>query len=259
MVRSALEPRSRASLPAACGESIGHNDFFGVLVASRAYTWHMLIDDDYFRLEFNGGDCELEDTDPSHYAYSTRGRVVSVDEDDNKTLAGKFHLYYMDVCAAVNAETSVFDIFDCRADTLDYYGAIFAGLSLTISEELDKLFDFEAAWGNVLILNRLEILPAFRGHNLGLIVIRRLIERFGGGAAYVAMKPFPLQSEHSARDEEDEWRNQLQLPALGTDLRRTTAKLRRHYAKLGFRALKGTPFMFRMGDHALPQPEDLRK
>jgi GNAT superfamily N-acetyltransferase len=219
----------------------------------------MLIGDYYFHLRFDGGESALKDDDPSHYAHSISGTVIGLDKGDNETLAGKFHLYYLDICAAVNARTSVFDVFDCRAATLDYYSAIFAGASFTISEKLEKLFDFESAWGNVLILERLEILPAFRGRNLGLIVMRRLIERFGSGAAYIAIKPFPLQGEYIGNKEEDPWRAELQLLNLDKNHRRATTKLHRYYRKLGFKTMKGTPFMFRMGDYELPSPDDLMK
>lgn len=215
----------------------------------------MMIDDDFFCLEFSEGDCMLDDEDPSHYAYSTRGRIVSIDEDLNRTLAGKFDLYYMDVCAALNAKTSVFDIFDCREETLDYFQSIFDYPTLNVSPKLIKLLDC-GSWGNVLIINRLELLPRFRHHNLGLIVMRRLIERFGSGAFVVAIKPFPLQQELS---DEDEWRSSLKLTNLDKDMRRSTAKLRRHYAQLGFKSMKGTPFMFLLTDDPLPSLKSLKK
>lgn len=52
-------------------------------------------------------------------------------------------------------------------------------------------------------------------------------------------------------------------PAERADLdqneRRATIKLRRHYAKLEFKAMKGAPFMFLSTDLPLPKLEDLRK
>lgn len=44
---------------------------------------------------------------------------------------------------------------------------------------------------------------------------------------------------------------------LQKDLRRATAKLMRHYAKLGFKHMKGTPFMFRDAELPLPTPSEL--
>jgi hypothetical protein len=218
----------------------------------------MLIDDFYFHLSLCPESCSLENSDPSHYAYSTHGSVIAADAQGNETVAGKFHVYYLDVCAALDAGESVSDIFDCRSSTVDYFSAIFASDSLDISEELQKLLKYDAGWGNVLILNRLEILPVFRRRNLGLLVMRRLIERFGAGAAWVAIKPFPLQRECHSHDD-DEWRAKLQLSGLEKDARRATAKLRQYYKQLGFKAMKGTPFMFLSTEEPLPAPDALWK
>jgi GNAT superfamily N-acetyltransferase len=219
----------------------------------------MLIGDDFFFLELNGSECFLEDGDPSHYAYSIHGTIVAADEEDNKTLAGKFHVYYLDVLAAFNANASVFDIFDCRSDTLDYYGAIFEPGTLDASPKLTKLFgESRVGWGNVLIINRLEVLPQFRGHNLGLIVMRRLIERFSAGAFVVGIKPFPLQRE-AGSDEPDDWSARLDLGQLDKNLKRATSKLRSHYARLGFKLMKGTSFMFLTTEYDLPAASELLK
>lgn len=204
----------------------------------------MLINDYYIVLRFCGGEAELEDNDPSHYTYVTEGTVLGTDEDDRAVEAGRFRLIYIDVCAAMNAQASVFDIFDCTQATCDYFSAIFDIETLDPSSALTHLFKEDVWPGNVLILDRLEILPEFRGHNLGLVVMRRLIERFGAGAGVVAMKPFPLQRELTGQ-EEDEWRQKMRLDDFERNLPRATARLRRHYAKLGFKHMKGTPFMFR--------------
>jgi GNAT superfamily N-acetyltransferase len=218
--------------------------------------------DDYsFVLEFNEGTAYLDDVEPTRYLYKTQGKVVAVDYDDEheqRIEAGRFRLYYIDVLAAVDAGASVFDIFDCKSDTLDYYPAIFDMDTEGPSDELLRLFKDGVYFGNVLIVDRLEILPEFRSHNIGLVVMIRLIERFSAGASIVAIKPFPLQRERFS-DEGSEWRQGLKLADLDKNLRRATAKLRRHYAKLGFKAMRGTPFMFRLTEEGLPAPESLRK
>lgn len=153
----------------------------------------MLMNSYYNVLQFCGGEAELEDNDPSHYLYITEGTVVAQDEADQTIEVGRFRLFYIDVWAEVNAGASVFDIFDHTQEIYDYYATIFDVGTLDPSPELRRLFKDEVWPGNTLILDRLEILPEFRGYNLGLAVMRRLIERFGAGAAVVAMKPFPLR------------------------------------------------------------------
>lgn len=213
----------------------------------------MLFNNFYIFLEFEGGDAALDEGDPSHYMYVTSGTVAGSDEQDQKIVAGRFRLIYIDVCAALNARASVFDIFDCTQETCDYFSAIFDIETLGPSSALTHLFKEDVWPGNVLIVDRLEILPEFRGHNLGLVVMRGLIERFGAGAGVVAIKPFPIQRELSSQ-EEDEWRQKMRLGDFEQNLSRATATLRRHYAKLGFKFMKGTPFMFRDAQIALPVP-----
>lgn len=216
----------------------------------------MLFNDYYIVLEFDGGAADLEDEDPSHYVYVTRGTVAALDEQDEKIVAGRFQLTYIDVCAAMNAGASVFDIFDCKQETCDYFSAIFDIETCNPSSQLTRLFDDDVWPGNVLILDRLEILPEFRGHNLGLVVMRRLIERFGAGAGVVAIKPFPLQRELTQQDE-DGWRQKMRLDDFERDMRRASARLRRHYAKLGFKFMKDTSFMFRNAQLPLPESSEL--
>lgn len=219
----------------------------------------MIIGAHAFYLEFDQGDTPLEEEDPSHYMYETTGKVIALSEGDRRMIAGRFRLYYVDVCAADNAGEPLFDIFDTLSTTIDYYPAIFQHPSENYTEQVERLFGNEyVSYGNVLILDRLEILPRFRSLNLGLIVMRRLIERFGSGAALVAIKPFPLQCEvDGASGEDGTWRRKMQLQEFAKHSRIATAKLRRHYAKLGFRALRGTPFMLRLADMALPTPDAL--
>jgi len=213
----------------------------------------MLINGYYIHLRFHGGEAALEYNDPSHYKYVTEGMVVGIDETDQTVEVGRFRLSHIDVWAAINAGTSVFDIFDCAQETFDYYSAIFDIETEDPSAELIHLFKGEVWPGNVLILDRLELLPEFRGHNLGLIVMRRLIERFGAGTSITAIKPFPLQQEYTDV-QTNEWRQKMKFDQLDKNLSRATAKLKRHYAKLGFKFMKGTPFMFRDSETALPAP-----
>jgi hypothetical protein len=204
-------------------------------------------------LEFDSGETSLEDEGPSRFLYPVTGEVVAVSKEQRRWLAGRFSLYYVNVVAAVTAGASVAAVFESDVATSDYYRAMFSRGTPKASPRLQRVFDTKVRFGNVLIMDRIEILPRFRSHNLGLHVMRRLFERFGTGVEMIAIKPFPLQSE-DARLSGEKWRGRMKLATLEPDLRRATAKLRRHYKKLGFRAMKGTPFMFLRGQEPLPNP-----
>lgn len=94
----------------------------------------------------------------------------------------------------------------------------------------------------LLIIDRLELFPHFRGKGIGLQAMKFLIARFRMGAGLVAIKPFPLQFEGGSQDAPEELRARGldRYPANETTCNR---KLRQHYRKLGFVAIPRTPFM----------------
>lgn len=218
----------------------------------------MLIGDYFMVLEIDKSEEAVVSDELSDYVYEITGRVLGLDDRPCRQLVGKFRAFYFDVQAGINAYESVFELFDDRSETYDYYEAIFGrhADSDGYSEKLCQLLSIEPYWANVLVLDRLEILPKFRAHNLGLIVMRRLIERFGAGTEIVAIKPFPLQSEDVNASA---WRRRLRLSEFEPNHQKAVTKLRRHYRMLGFKHMRGTPFMFRLTNTPLPSVDDLGK
>jgi GNAT superfamily N-acetyltransferase len=135
---------------------------------------------------------------------------------------------------------------------------------MDFSENLQQLFNYEIFEQNVLIIDRLELLPEYRGENLGLTIMRRLIQRYSAGAGVVAIKPFPLQFEQSIPAENKSgWHAEMQLSSFRETERASIRKLRNHYSKLGFVdklgfvEMKGTPHMFLSTTRRLPPIERL--
>ena len=87
--------------------------------------------------------------------------------------------------------------FLIRTHTCEYAEAILDSNEAPFSARLQKLLGDEIWNFNLLILDRVEILPKYRGGGVGLLVLTTVIERFGAGAGVVGMKPFPLQLEPS--------------------------------------------------------------
>ena len=198
--------------------------------------------------------------DPSDYIYPICGRIAEMDDDEGDILVGKFRLYYVDVASAINTDyMDVFDIFDAHsASTADYYDSLFDPDTVGFSENLRQLFNDEVFEQSLLIIDRLELLPGYRGQNLGLIIMRRLIQRFSAGAGLVAIKPFPLQFEQSIpAEDEGGWHEEMQLSSFRETERNSIRKLQKHYSKLGFFEMKGTPHMVLSTARRLPPIERL--
>ncbi|MPZ47604.1 MAG: hypothetical protein GEV05_30460 [Betaproteobacteria bacterium] len=96
------------------------------------------------------------------------------------------------------------------------------------------------------MLDRLELLPEMRGRGLGLAVMRELIKRFGAGAGLVAVMPLPAQFGYRIRRADDDaWFRSMRLGEFAVDQTTATRKLSKHYRKVQFVSLPGTPFMVR--------------
>lgn len=202
----------------------------------------MLIDDYYVVIDVDPQEVIVQDEDPSRFLYHTTGSISGLDESDERIRMGRFGLYYVNAQGAERAGESLADVYDSNSSTLGYFETLYDIETEQISERVERLLERDIWYANVLILDRLEILPQFRGRGLGAEVIRTLIERFSPGTDLVAMKPFPLQLEANPRDQ-SEWRDDLQLDRLSRNEPRSTGKLRRYYATIGFKHMRGTPYM----------------
>jgi hypothetical protein len=199
--------------------------------------------------------CELDDL-----IYETSGDIFSIDENENREFIGKFRVYYVDVERTINEGESVFHVLDAHSkDLVEYYEPIFGSEEPYFNNNLLELFYNEVLGSNILVLDRLEILPQYRGKKLGIAVLCNMIARFAPGAAIVAMKPCPLQFEVPSNEDEEKWRDRMSLAKMSTDQGVATKKLCNYYSKLGFLPLSGTPMMFISTAFPLPTIEDVFK
>ncbi len=190
--------------------------------------------------------------------YEVCGKILcSTIEDDRDRIIGRFRLYYVDFESAENHSISRFDVLDSHQHTMEYFDAVVGSSGEPFSERLEKLLD--EIWNfNLLILDRVEILPKYWGSGVGLLVLASLIERYGGGAGVVGLKPFPLQLEPKNIRDSSAWKKRLKLEDLPRDATVAKNKLKQYYGKLGFVEMKSTPYMFRNMSWALPSGEQLR-
>ncbi len=186
-----------------------------------------------------------EDYESDAFIYETSGDLSIINKSDDKEFIGKFRVYYVDVEQAINEGIDIFDMLDCHSSNLaEYYGPIFESEEHDFNNHLLELFGHDVFGSNLLILDRLEILPQYRGKKIGLIVLRHAITRFSSGAAIVAMKPFPLQFEVKPSGEtQKKWHDRMKLVQMQTDQEVATNTLCNYYSKLGFIKIIDTPMM----------------
>jgi hypothetical protein len=181
---------------------------------------------------------EIED-----YATCIEGTISCFEEMRNDDrLVGKVRLFYLDIGATYDTNIDVLDLFDIRGETEPFYSALIDHETGDFRSDLESILGEYILGLNVLIVDRLEILPEFRGNNIGLECLRRCLQQYARDCGVVALKCFPLQFEDKGISE-PAWRRKMQLGKLSKDHKRSSAKLTKYYGSLGFKALPGDNIM----------------
>jgi hypothetical protein len=181
---------------------------------------------------------EIED-----YATCIKGTITSSEEgSDDDTLVGKLRLFYLDLGAILETNIRGFDLFDVRSETAPFYSALIDPETGDFRSDLESTLGEYILGLNLLIIDRIEILPEFRGKKLGLECLRLCLQQYARDCGVVALKCFPLQFE-GAEMGEPAWCRRMEFGKLSRDHKRSSAKLKKYYASLGFKALPGNDIM----------------
>lgn len=195
----------------------------------------------------------VDDQEPNSFHKYIEGAIRLSSFEGTKVRVGAFSIIVIDVEAAVNAKVGMFDVFDCDARTVDYFD-LYTG-DMDFAPSVIEALGGEDRWTpNILILERLEMLPKYRGRGIGLRVLRWLQFHFSTGCGIVAMKPYPLQFEGGTPEENKDKPGFVKMGwgQFSADFEVSLNKLHQYYGRLGFNAVPGTPFM--VADPMRPLP-----
>jgi GNAT superfamily N-acetyltransferase len=196
------------------------------------------------RLEWSASRGDEDVDEPITYLDQITGDVVAHHEGAPSQIAGRFNIYYVDCDGALNAGVSLFDVMDHDQEIHNYYAALIDMDKGEFREEVVRATGSDFLVGNILVLDRLELLPPYRGSGQGLALLRAMIRSFGRGAGLVAMLPFPSQFGTLGEDASDpEWRDKMQLTVMKRKKSAAIKRLHTYYAALGFRDIPGTEYM----------------
>jgi hypothetical protein len=161
---------------------------------------------------------------------------------DREHPAGQVRLFVLNADAAEHEDENLCDVLDVREETAAYI-PLLGNDAGNFSRAVCKILGEEMVFcRNILILDRLEILPRFRGQQLGLRYVRAAISRFGIGCRLATIKPFPLQFEGKMGTVGG---SETVEPSksMVADFNAATKKLKKYYAHEGFVSLKNSDLM----------------
>lgn len=223
------------------------------------------IDEACITLHIPDSVCYVDIEDPGDYLINTSGEVVAyrnLNPGEEGIVIGLFQVITVDVEGAQLGGFDAFDVFDLEQKTYDYMDALYNLRSTNTSaarfkEKIINMIPYvtHRIGPNLLILDRLEIYPQYRGRDFGNQVLKTLIKRFSVGNNLIALSAYPLQFEASSdrlpedMDKEEiaqaEKRSRLELDKFKDSRKVSFKKLETHYAQLGFQRIKGTDYMIK--------------
>jgi GNAT superfamily N-acetyltransferase len=173
--------------------------------------------------------------------------MVGLEDDvDEFRLAGRAKLFIVNPDAAEEDEEapSLFELLDLRGETAAFLPLLHSTEPNMFSPAVRRILREDIGPSrNMLILDRLEILPEFRRQRLGLRYIQTAIKRFGSGCRIAALRTFPLQFERTLDDPDLEWRTRMKLDLLSREARSAQATLKEYYRREGFVPVGSTDLM----------------
>lgn len=178
----------------------------------------------------------LPEEEPSgEYVTWYEASLVQVGEDEREHIAGSLRGFVIDAERAMNDGADL--LMDCDADngtTVEFADACLTSrgrVKKVVCRSTGLLRDV----GNVLGIASVALKPTFRGHRLGLLFVRRFIDRVARGCVLVVCKPEPTQFPVGDVD-----RKEFLHPE--TNEQAATTALRRYAEVLGFARVGRTPY-----------------
>ena len=166
------------------------------------------------------------------YIVNVPGSIYLEDEEE----LGSFYGHIIQVDRALNEEQYLFEACDAHSHSqtlTQYYEALFDFDSDEIKESITKQWQKDVLISSdILIVDRVEVRPEYRGHGLGLAAVYSFIETFGKHDGFVALTPYPFQFDYPDID-------QKPFEKFSRDKKVALQKLQKYWSRLGVQRLEG--------------------
>ena len=195
------------------------------------------------------------------------------DGDDNahegtrerRTVAGRFIASYINVDNSLVAGVKLHGLMDTySAEMAEVYQTLFDPRTDELGKDVKELLG-DVPFRNILVINRVEILPAYRGMGLGLAAIWDIIQRHSAGCGIVALKAFPHQFRSGSRSgrlsflEESDWNKKMRYDPHSYTMEFAHEKLIFHLMKFGFKRIGDTEVMALSTSMQNPFPQEIHR
>jgi GNAT superfamily N-acetyltransferase len=147
-----------------------------------------------FRVDFEVSLSQHEG-DPSDFIMVYEGKVIGMLDDDRERKIGNLTVYLVERGRVLNEGISLFDVMDCLdGDSCDCFANLFDHESEQLKPEVERMLSEDrACLIDMMLIERLELHPEFRGQGLGKAIALRAIQKLGANCGVITCVPVPLQ------------------------------------------------------------------
>lgn len=185
----------------------------------------------------------LEDEIDTYFTRIT-GKIICGDLNiEQECEVGKIEAFYLDLVGAWSDGYPTEAVFDLDQETYDHFSRLFDPVTEEVQKDVLDSFGPDILGDNWLVLNRLEILPRFRGKKLGLAAMHRTIQQYAKNCAFVALEVAPLQLGERTTNSEKQRAAEMQFHLFTQDKAIAAQRLKDHYSIVGFKEVPNSNIM----------------
>ena len=179
----------------------------------------------------------------NEYKVNIYNNEDGLEDSRNRELIGKARLSLVLLSLVINNQMDTYEVFDNSQFLMELGETIFDFETDDFREPL--IDEVCASSSNLLVIDRLELLPAWRKKGFGKKIIKDIIWRFSGCCDLVVLKAFPLQKEATNPDKEkSEWQKKMEMTNLPKDGELSFYKVYAYYQNLGFEQYEETDYFY---------------
>jgi len=164
--------------------------------------------------------------------------IINTDDSNNALKVGfaKFKMLYLD--EAESDGYNLMEVLDTYEYTFRHAEDFFDFDLMDFKHSIYNHYNNEILSKNICMLERLEILPKYRGCHLGAKLIKDAIFHFGAGKVLFIVQAYPLQFE-AKDDHPDNWTELMEIQRLEKNKKKAFKDLSDYYQSCGFEKIKG--------------------
>ncbi len=166
-------------------------------------------------------------------SYGNIAEIFSDESEKGQQQIGHIKVRLVQMGRIMNDDENIFELYDSFDQYFhDIYGELFDAESDGFSETLCRQFKTLSDGCNILLIDEVEILPAYRRKRIGLASVHRAIDIFGARDCLVIISTYPPQF-YDRRDDL-QWKAKMRSDVFVKDEQAACTKLERYWHILGF-------------------------